>query len=147
MPQRIEDTLLVVAAFKDRGTEYLPGDRVPLRHRRIRQLAAERPEWFRMEYGTEELDLEWLAGLEADFEQNYEAANRAREAEKARQERAVRDELKAQDAPQPELERRFKRQEQEDAERKRKAREERERDLLEKQVALTGHLRDGFHNF
>jgi hypothetical protein len=72
MPERIEDTLLVVEPFKDRGVEYLAGDRVPLRHRRIRQLAVKEPGWFRMEYETAELDLAWLAKLESDFEARYE---------------------------------------------------------------------------
>ena len=48
MPDRIEHTLLVVEGFEDRGTDYRPGDRVPLRHRRVRQLAAAHPERFVM---------------------------------------------------------------------------------------------------
>src|SRR5215208_898585 len=113
MPQRIEDTLLVVAPFKSNDVEYRAGDRVPTRHRAIRRIAAASPELFAMEYGTEPLDLEWLASVEAEAEGRYEAVKRHREAEKREGERALRQEFKEQDAPQPELERRFKEQEKE----------------------------------
>jgi hypothetical protein len=53
MPQRIEDTLLVIVPFKSNGVNYLAGDRVPTRHRAIRRIAAASPELFAMEYGTE----------------------------------------------------------------------------------------------
>jgi hypothetical protein len=113
MPELITETLLIVTPFKHRGTEYERGDRVPIRHRAIRRLAAERPEWFAQEYAPEPVDLEWLASLEAGFEDRYLAVKRAREEAKARQERALRAELEEQSAPQPELERRFARQEEE----------------------------------
>jgi hypothetical protein len=45
MPEKIEETLLVVEGFKDRGTEYWPGDRVPVRHRAIRRIAAQHSSW------------------------------------------------------------------------------------------------------
>jgi hypothetical protein len=147
LPELITETLLVTTPFKHQGTEYEPGDRVPIRHRAIRRLAAGHPELFRMEYAPEEVDLDWLAKLDADFEKLYEAAKRARDGAKERQERALRHELKSQDRPQPELERLYAKQEAEDRRRKEEAREERERDALEKQVALTGQLRDGFNNF
>jgi hypothetical protein len=145
MPEKIEETLLVVEGFKDRGTEYWPGDRVPVRHRAIRRIAAQHPSWFAMEFAPEDLDLEWLAAIEVEAEEKYEAQKRLLEEQKARQKRALRHELKSQDLPQPELERRFKKQEAEDRKRKEKMREEREREAVEDQVAFTGNYRSGFH--
>jgi len=142
MPELVIETLLVVERFSDRGTDYVPGDRVPIRHRRIRQLAQANPGWFRMEFETEELDLQWLAGLEVGFERKYEAVLHAREEEKARRKRALRRELETQDIPDHELERRFKRQEAERKEREREIKEEREREVVEQSIALTG---GGFH--
>jgi hypothetical protein len=75
--QRVEDTLLVVESFKSDGVEYLAGDRVPTRHRAIRRIAAQRPDFFAMEWSTEPLDLEWLASIEA--EGRYEAVEHLRE--------------------------------------------------------------------
>jgi hypothetical protein len=143
MPELITETLLVTAPFKDRGVEYLRGDRVPVRHLHIRQIARERPELFRMEYATEELDLEWLAGLEADFEEQYRAVKHAREKEKDRRKRALRQELETQDIPQHDLERRFAKQEREREKREQDAREEREREAVERNIALIGE--SGFH--
>ena len=96
MPEKITDTLLVVENFKSDGVEYLAGDRVPTRHRAIRRIAASSPQFFAMEYGTEPLDLEWLASIEAEAEGRYEAVKRLKEAEKERGERALRQELKEQ---------------------------------------------------
>ena len=144
--QRIEDTLLVVAPFQGQnGTQYLPGDRLPIRHRWVRRLAAEHPEFFVMEFATEPLDLRWLASIEADAEERYEAVKRLREAEKGQRERALRQELKEQEAPQPVLERRFRQQENERARREREAREEREREELESRIEIAGDLRSGFN--
>jgi hypothetical protein len=146
MPQRITDTLLVVTPFKDRnGTEYLAGDRAPIRHRWIRRLAAEQPELFVMEHETEPVDLEWLAGLEVDAEGRYEAVKRLRDAEKDRRHRALREELEAQDRGQPGLQRRFKEQEKERERREQEALEEREREEVEREVASAGGLQSGFH--
>jgi len=129
MSQRIEDTLLVVQPFQGRnGTEYVPGDRLPIRHRWVRRLAAEHPQWFVMEYATEPLDVDWLASLEADSEARYETVKRLREAEKGQRKRALRRELKEQEAPQPVLERRFRQQERERERREQEAREKRERE-------------------
>ena len=94
-----------------------------------------------MGFAPEPVDLEWVASIEDDSEERYKALLRAREAEKARQAQALRDELKAQDAPQPELERRFKKQEAERKKREEQMREEREREKLERRIELTG----GFH--
>jgi hypothetical protein len=145
MPQLVEDTILVIQSFKHDGTEYLAGDRVPTRHRAIRRLAAQMPELFAMEYSTEPLDLEWLASIEAEAEGRYKAVKRLREAEKGQRERALRDELKSQDRPQPELERRFKRQEDERKKREQEVLEEREREELEREIAFTSDLRSGFN--
>jgi hypothetical protein len=117
------------------------GDRLPLRHRWVRRVVAEQPELFRMEFAPEPVDLEWVASIEDDAEERYRAVLAAREAEKARQERARRDELKAQDAPQPDLEGRFKKQEAERKKKEEQAREDVERERLEQRVELTG----GFH--
>jgi hypothetical protein len=146
MPELITETLLIVTPFKHRGTAYERGDRVPIRHRAIRRLAAERPEWFAMEYAPEPVDLEWLASLEAGFEAKYDAVRRAREEAKVRQERALRAELREQNTPQPELERRYAKQEAERLAAEAEAREEREREQLEEQVAIVGDdLRIGFN--
>jgi hypothetical protein len=124
MPQRIEDSLLIVERFKSDGVEYQPGDRVPVRHRAIRRIAAQNPQFFRMEFETAELDLEWLAGIEAGSEARYEAVKRHRAGEKDRQERALRDELKEQNRSQPDLERRFEKQEADKRRREKEAQEE-----------------------
>jgi hypothetical protein len=141
MPRLIEDTLLVTQGFKDRGVEYFAGDRVPVRHRRIRQIAREHPQWFRAEYETAEVDLTWLASLDAEAEGRYGDVKRLREAEKAQRERALRRELEEQETPQPELERRFEQQEKARKRREQEARGERERESLESQVPL----RSGFN--
>jgi hypothetical protein len=137
VPELITDTLLVIENFTHDGVRYVAGDRVPTRHRAIRRIAASSPQFFAMEYSTEPLDLHWLASLEAEAEERYEAVKRLREAEKGQRERALRQELKDQERGQPELERRFKEQEKARKRREREAREERERDALEQQVPLT----------
>lgn len=143
MPRLVEDTLLVVAPFESAGVEYLAGDRVPTRHRAIRRIAAASPQLFAMEYGSEPLDLEWLASIEAEAEGRFKAVKRQREAEK--RERALRQEFKEQDAPQPELERRFKEQEDERKRREQEAGEEREE--VEKEIALVGYGYQSGFNF
>jgi hypothetical protein len=142
MPELISETLLVVAPFKDRGVEYLRGDRVPVRHRRIRQIARDHPELFAMEFASEPVDPEWLANLDLEYEERYLQVKRGREEQKARQKRAIRQELESQDLPQPVLERRFREQQEEEEKRKQQVREEREREVVERDVALTG---EGFH--
>lgn len=147
MPELITETLLVTAAFKHDGVEYFRGDRVPVRHRAIRRIAAASPHLFAMEYAPEDLDLQWLAAVEIEAEAKYRAAKQAREAEKERQKRALREELESQDLPQPELEKRFRKQEEEEEEkRKQQAREEREREEVEQRIAmLDGGRYSGFH--
>lgn len=145
MPERIEDTLLVVAAFKHEGTEYLAGDRLPIQHRWVRRLASAQPELFVMEFATEPVDQVWLAGLEPAFEERYEAALRARNGRKERQERALRAELEEQNRGQPDLERRFKKQEAERRRREEEKRAEREREAIEQNLAARGELVSGFN--
>jgi hypothetical protein len=145
MPEKITDTLLVVETFKSDGVEYLAGDCLPTRHRAIRRIAAASPHLFAMEYGTEPLDLEWLASIEAEAEERYEDAKRLREAEKGQRERALRDELKEQERGQPELEKRYRRQQDEQKKREQQVREEREREALEREIAFTSDLRSGFN--
>jgi hypothetical protein len=137
MPELVTDTLLVIENFKHDGVAFRAGDRVPTRHRVIRRIAALRPQFFAQEYASEPLDLDWLATLEAEAEERYEAVKRLKEAEKGQRERAVRDELKEQERGQPELERRFREQEKERKRREQQIRDEREREALESQVPLT----------
>ena len=137
--------MLVVETFRHNGTEYRAGDRIPTRHRAIRRLAAQSPEFFRIEYETADLDLEWLASIEAEAERRYEAVKRRRDGEKARRDRALRDELKEQKRGQPELERRFKEQESERKRREREAREELERREIERETENRRDLLSGFN--
>ena len=140
MPERIEETLLVVERFKHGGMDYERGDKLPVRHRWVRRVAREHPDWFRMEYAPEDVDVRWLDSIEDDSEERYQAVLRAREAERARQERALREELKEQGRAQPELERAYKRQEDEKRKREEKAREERKREETERMIELrTGY--------
>jgi hypothetical protein len=106
---------------------------------------AERPEFFAMEYATEPLDLDWLASLDGDAEERYEAVKRLREGQEERRKRALREELEEQNRAQPDLERRFRQQENERKRREQEAREEREREALEREIELAGDLRSGFH--
>ena len=129
--------------FNDRsGAEWRPGDRAPLHSRAVRQFAMERPELFVMEYETAPVDQAWLRELDLRYEAEYERAKKRRDEREAGREKALHDELKAQDTPQPELERRYERQEQERAEWE-KVREERERQKLEGELAF--QRGSGFH--
>ena len=146
MPELITETLRVTAAFKHDGVEYFRGDRVPVRHRAIRRIAAASPHLFAMEYAPEDLDLHWLATIEAEAEERYHAAKQANEAQKERQKRALREELRTQDLPQTALEKRYRKQEEEKEKRKQELREEQEREEIEKRIALVGDdLRSGFN--
>jgi hypothetical protein len=146
MPTRIDETLLVIEAFKDpqSGVQYLPGDHAQLRHRSIRRVASERPEFFRMEYETTEVDQELLVELERCFEDEYEQ-EKARLAEAERQrERALRLELNEQGRRDP-LERQYAAQEAERKKRQREAKEELERQKVEERLALQGAFRSGWN--
>jgi hypothetical protein len=141
-PTRIEVTLLVVQGFEHEGVEYRAGDRVPIRHRAVRQIALEHRDWFAMEYETVPLDLEWLREVEARQEATYRAAKRTRDEKEAARERALRYELEHQDDRQPELERRLKEQEAERERREQQRREEAERRRIEEEAVP---LTSGFH--
>ena len=144
MPERVESSLLVLEQFRDPGgTEWRRGDRAPLHRRSVRLVAYEHPEWFAMEYATEAVDLPWLRELDAKYEAQFLEAKKRRDEREAGRERALRDELRAQDEPQTNLERRFKQQEKERAERKQKLREERERQQIEGELAV--QRGSGFH--
>src|SRR6187399_1985222 len=82
MPEPIREVLLVFEPFKHAGEPYERGDRLPIRHRWVRRVAREHPDWFRMEYAPEEIDLDWLDSVEDDSEARYQAVLRAREEEK-----------------------------------------------------------------
>jgi hypothetical protein len=134
-PRRVESSLLVVERFKDsHGDEWRVGDRAPLARRAVRQAALERPELFRMEYETVEVDVAWLRELDATYEERFDQVKKRRAREAEDREKALRAELKAQGAPQPELERRYAQQEKERAERAKRAREEREREQIEREL-------------
>ena len=105
----------------------------------------ERPELFVMEYETAPVDLDWLRELDQRYEAEFQQAKKKRDEREAECEKALREEMKAQDAPQPELERRYEKQEKERAEREKKAREERERQKLEGELAF--QRGSGFHVF
>jgi hypothetical protein len=144
MPEPITETLLIVANFTHDGVEYVRGDRVPVRHRAILRIAAASPHLFAMEYAPEDLDLQWLAALEIEAEEKYQAQKRLVEEQKARQKRALRHELDTQNLPQPELEKRFRKQEEAEEKRKQQVREARERELVESNVLLGERYR-GFN--
>jgi hypothetical protein len=103
----------------------------------------ERPELFAIEYATEPVDLPWLAELDSRYEAEYLEARKRRDEAVAGREKALREEMRAQDEPQPELERRFKQQEKERKEWEKKVREERERQGLEHELAF--QRGSGFH--
>jgi hypothetical protein len=147
-PRRIEMSLLVVEEFKDRsGTEWRPGDRAPLVRRAIRQAALENPQWFRVEFETLPLDpsAEWFCEIDARYEEQYQQVKRHRDGAEERRQRALREELEAQDhAPgrgQRDLERRYKQQEREREESAKRAREDRERWQIENEL----QFRSGFN--
>jgi hypothetical protein len=141
VPELITDSLLVAERFRHGGMDYERGDRLAVRHRWVRRVARDNPEWFRLEYAPEDIDLAWLDSIEGDYEERYQAVLRAREEEKKRRERALVEEYRTQERPQPEMEKAFKKQEAEDQKRKERVREEREREIVEREI----ELRSGFH--
>lgn len=136
MPELITETVLVFEPFKHGDMDYQRGDRLPIRHRWVRRVAREHPDWFRMEYAPEDVDLGLLDSLEVEAEERYQAVLRAREAEKARRERALKAEFAEQNRAQPELERRLAKQEAEQRKQEEKAREERKREEIERNIEL-----------
>src|SRR5262245_8570439 len=142
-PRLVESSLLVVEPFTDsRGDEWRPGDRAPLTRRSVRVAAKTNPERFRMEYETQPLDEGWLREVDEGYERRYAEAKRHHDGAEERRQKALREELKAQSKPQPELERRFKLQEAERKKREADAREELERRKIEHELE---HGLSGFH--
>lgn len=144
-PRRIEGSLLVVEGFKDAaGTEWRPGDRSSLYRHAVRQAALERPSLFVMEYETRPVDLEWLAELDQEYGQQYQQLKRTHDEAEAARNRALREEFKEQERPDPkDLERRYKKQEAEREERRKQAGEEHERQGIENELAY--RHRSGYH--
>jgi hypothetical protein len=145
-PTRIEDTLLVVQGFRDAsGFEWRAGDRAPIVHKAVRQAALAHPDLFLLEFAPEPVDVGWLREVDATHEAAYRTEMRRRDEAAAAHERALRDEMRDQDLPQPELERRFKKQEQEREEREQEWRKELERRQIEEQLASSRRPRSGFN--
>jgi hypothetical protein len=138
VPEPITETVLVFEPFVHAGDQYVHGDRLPVRHRWVRRVAREHPDWFRVEYAPEDIDLHWLDSMEDDAERRYQAVVRAREEAKARGERALREELTEQTRSQPDLERRLVKQEAEQRKREEQMREERKREEAERAIELRG---------
>lgn len=136
MPELITEALLVDTPFVHAGEQYELGDRLPVRHRWVRRVAREHPEWFRMEFAPEDVDLRWLDSIDEESEARYHAVLAARETKKARRERVLREELKEQERPQPELERRLAKQEAEKRKQEERVREERKRAEIEQKIEL-----------
>jgi hypothetical protein len=137
MPERVESSLLVCEDFKDAtGFEWRPGDRAPLARRAVRRAAIERPQLFRVEWGTEPLNPAepWFEEVVQHYEARYAEAKRQRDEAEQRRQQAIREELKQQEKGQPELERRFKKQEREREERAQRAREAFERERIEREL-------------
>jgi hypothetical protein len=149
MADLIESSLLVVADFRDSaGTAWRTGDRAPLACRAIREAARAHPDWFLVEFSTEPFDAQadWFREVEDRFQAQYEEAKRYRDGAEERRQRALREELRTQDAAQPGPERRFKAQEKERAEREKRRREELERRQIESELELASRfLTRGFN--
>jgi hypothetical protein len=149
-PAMIESSLLVVEAFRDSsGFEWKAGDRALLRNRHVREAALANPSWFRIEFETADVDLAWLRELDAGYEAEFIEAKRRRDERKAREKRAVQEELKAakeaQDsAEQKRLKRALEQQEREKEEAVKRLQEERERRAIETELAYFGG--QGFHH-
>jgi hypothetical protein len=136
-PRRVESSLLVVEDFKDEtGAEWRVGDRAPLARRAVRQAATERPELFRVEFETLPFDpaAGWFGEIVTDYERRYAQLKARRDGEEERRQAALRRELKEQDRGQPDLERRYKRQEKEKEQRIKQARDEHERRRIEMEI-------------
>jgi hypothetical protein len=146
MPERIGTSLLVLQPFKSPdGFEWREGDRAPLHQRTVRRAALEHPDWFAVEFETAPVDLDWLRELDAKYEADLDALKRRRGEQKAREERALREEYETQDKPDSEqrrLERAYEKQEQEREREKQRLSEERERQGLERELAFG---RGGYH--
>lgn len=143
-PRRVESSVLVLEELVDpSGMTWKPGDRAPLARRAVREAVRERPELFVMEFETAPVDLDLLASLDEQFEERYAEIKRHRDGAEERRQKALREEMRAQDTPQPELERRFKEQERESEERAKRRREAGEREQIEHEIELG--LLQGYH--
>ena len=144
-PRRVESSLLVLEEFTDLGgTEWRPGDRAPLARRAVREAVLARPQLFGIEHEVLPVtqdDLDWLAELDAGYQERYQQVKAHRDGAEQRREQALREEMKAQNVGQPELERRYKRQQKERADREQQQAEERERRQIENELAY----QSGFH--
>jgi hypothetical protein len=139
MPQLVQDTLLVVAPFRDAtGFEYRAGDRASLRLGSVRQAALANPQWFAMEHAPVPVDVEWLRDLHERAEARYAEAMKERRA-RSELERGEELNLSAQARrASDKLEHRYQ---QEQAERKKRAeemREQRERQRVEAVIGRSG---------
>lgn len=146
-PQRVESSLLVVEPLKDgSGYEWRVGDRASLARAAVRRAATERPELFRVEWGTEEFDpkAEWFQAITEMYEARYQERRKAHEAEASEREKSLREELMQQEKSQPDLERRFKQQEKEREKREQRTREALKREQIERELEF-GLGPPGFH--
>src|SRR5262245_60879983 len=144
-PRLVESSLLVVEPFTDsRGDEWRPGDRAPLTRRSVRIAAMTNPERFRMEFETQPVDMDWLREVDEGYERQYADYKRHRDGAEERRQKALREELKAQQSYRDpkDLERRYKLQEAERKKREADAREERERSKIEYEIE---YGLSGFH--
>src|SRR5687768_9170598 len=131
-PRLVEESVLVTADFKDAtGTEYRAGDRVSLRHRAVREAVKAQPSWFRQEFETVGVNLDLVRRLDEQFEAEYEQAKRHRDGAEVRRQAALRSELAEQGRGQPDLERRYQKQEAERRKREAEAREQLDRQAVE----------------
>lgn len=115
--------------------------------RAVRQAALRRPDLFRLEYETQEVDVAWLRGVDERYNRMYDDIAASRRQAAAKEKQALRKEFEEQGKPpslsQRELERRFKKQEAEDKAREKEAAEARERAMIENELAVRG---GGFHH-
>ena len=138
-PQRIESSLLVVEPFKDaHGQEWQIGDRASLARAAVRRAALERPQLFRVEFSTEELDPQasWFKAIVEMHEARFASAKRHRAGAEERRRKALHEEMKQQQKSQPDLERRYRRQEKEREQRAQQAREAFERERIERELEV-----------
>jgi hypothetical protein len=147
-PARVETSLLVVQGFRDgSGFQWRAGDRAPLARRDVREAAAANPQWFVVEFSTEPFDpaADWFRQIGETYEARYAEAKRERDGAAERRQQELREELKQQEKGQPNLERRYQKQEKERAEWRERVREQRERETIERQLEY-GLGPPGLHN-
>jgi hypothetical protein len=151
-PRRIETSLVVAEGFTDReGNRWERGDGAPLARRAVREAAMEHPGWFVIEYETVPLTSreEWLAEIDARYQQEYERVKAHRDGAEERRQAALRAEFEEQEHGQSfrerkRLERRLREQEKEREEQAKARREDHERRVIENELEH-GALAGGFH--